>query len=92
MIISVQIPESIENRLKEEAAKRGHSLKGYIECLIVREALHPTMPAEPIVSTPSTFATYEEWSKAFREWVDSHAPVEHFVDDSRESIYAGRGE
>lgn len=31
----------------------------------------------------------EAWLKAFDAWVDSHAPVNHFVDDSRESIYSG---
>ena len=29
------------------------------------------------------------WLKALREWMDSHSPVSHFVDDSRESIYSG---
>lgn len=36
--------------------------------------------------------TPEEWIKDLREWSDSHPPVTHFVDDSRESIYEGRGE
>jgi hypothetical protein len=40
----------------------------------------------------SAFASYEEWSKAFREWGDSHPPVSNPADWSRESIYAGRGE
>ena len=31
----------------------------------------------------------DEWLKAFEAWVDSHKPVNHFVDDSRESIYSG---
>jgi hypothetical protein len=31
----------------------------------------------------------DEWLKAFDAWVDSHAPVNHFVDDSRDSIYTG---
>jgi hypothetical protein len=31
----------------------------------------------------------EDWLKALRAWMDSHAPVGHFVDDSRESIYSG---
>lgn len=29
----------------------------------------------------------QKLSDKFREWVDSHPPVNHFVDDSRESIY-----
>ena len=34
-------------------------------------------------------ATADAWLKAFHDWVDSHEPVGHFVDDSRESIYCG---
>lgn len=33
-------------------------------------------------------ATTEEWLRAFRDWVSSHAGRDYgFVDDSRESIY-----
>jgi len=38
------------------------------------------------------FTSAEEWSKAFREWARSHAKVDTLLDDTRESIYAGRGE
>ncbi len=31
----------------------------------------------------------DPWLKKFHDWVDSHKPVDHFVDDSRESIYSG---
>lgn len=34
----------------------------------------------------------DEWVADVRAWADSHPKVTHFVDDSRESIYAGRGE
>jgi hypothetical protein len=34
----------------------------------------------------------EAWSKALREWAASHAKREIEIDDSRDSIYAGRGE
>ena len=29
------------------------------------------------------------WLRALHDWIDSHKPVNHFVDDSRESIYSG---
>jgi len=35
---------------------------------------------------------YEEWVKWFRAWVDSHPKRDIEIDDSRETIYAGRGE
>ena len=34
----------------------------------------------------------DEWIADLKAWSDSHPPVHHFVDDSRESIYEGRGE
>jgi len=36
----------------------------------------------------TTFASHEEWSKALREWVESHPRRDTLADDSRESIYA----
>jgi hypothetical protein len=34
----------------------------------------------------------EAWIKAWRAWVDANKRYAPFVDDSRESIYEGRGE
>lgn len=34
----------------------------------------------------------EQWVADFMAWADSHPPVYHFVDDSRESIYEGCGD
>jgi hypothetical protein len=39
------------------------------------------------------FPSYEAWSKALREWADSHPKRDTLADDSRETIYAdGRDE
>jgi hypothetical protein len=92
MNVTLSLPEAIEQSLKEKAARSGQTLEGYLQALAVREALLPTPPPAPAISYPPGFSSREEWSKAFREWVASHRPVDHFVDDSRESIYAVRGE
>jgi hypothetical protein len=34
-------------------------------------------------------AAKDAWLKALHDWMESYAPVNHFVDDSRESIYSG---
>ena len=34
----------------------------------------------------------EEWIADFHAWAESHRHLPHEADDSRESIYAGRGE
>jgi hypothetical protein len=36
--------------------------------------------------------SYDEWSKAFREWLAGHQPRGTSADWSRDGIYAGRGE
>jgi hypothetical protein len=38
------------------------------------------------------YSSPEEWVRALREWAESHPKLDHIADDSRESIYAGRGE
>jgi hypothetical protein len=40
----------------------------------------------------SRYRSHEDWSKAFHDWVNSHRKLDRIADDSRESIYAGRGE
>ncbi len=35
-----------------------------------------------------SFPSYEEWSKALREWAESHPRRDTLADDSRETIYA----
>jgi hypothetical protein len=92
MYVTLNLPEAVEQRLRENAARNGQTLEEYLQALAVREALLPTPPPAPAISPPPGFMSRQEWSKAFREWVASHRPVDHFVDDSRESIYAGRGE
>ena len=34
----------------------------------------------------------EEWCERFERWARGHANVDHEADDSRDSIYEGRGE
>ena len=46
-------------------------------------------------STPSASSVKESpeaWAQRLQAWVDTHAPEATTMDDSRESIYAGRGE
>jgi len=38
------------------------------------------------------FSSREEWARAIKEWAESHPRIDKPADDSRESIYAGRGE
>jgi hypothetical protein len=50
---------------------------------LIERAITDQQPAE---------MPYAQWAAEFQAWTASHKPVCHFVDDSRESIYAGRDE
>jgi hypothetical protein len=58
------------------------------EIFALREAIDDRLRTEP----PNGELTPEEWVKDFRDWAESHRPLPHPADDSRDSIYEGRGE
>jgi hypothetical protein len=64
--------------LPEEAVQALESLVSFLR----------TGPAAGLPSYPSP----EEWHKALLEWAEGHPRRDTVADDSRESIYAGRGE
>jgi hypothetical protein len=41
---------------------------------------------------PPSFRSADEWSQALRAWGASHGRLDRLADDSRDSIYEGRGE
>ena len=86
MTLTLSFPPEVEARLRERAAAAGKDVES-----IVREAVDEKLAA---VATPTgpEGKSYEQWAAEFKAWIASHKPVSHFVDDSRESIYAGRGE
>jgi hypothetical protein len=84
--MTVQFSPDIEAKLRERARQTGTSVEQFVSDA-VKEALDRPAPA-----APQTLST-EHWLEAFDRWVESH-PIRPGVnlDDSRESIYAGRGE
>jgi hypothetical protein len=64
----------------DEILKHAGELAGHR--LIVTVVDSPT-------STQDTL-TPEEWATRLRQWAQSLPPVTHFVDDSRDAIYADR--
>lgn len=80
MPISIELSPEKENTLRQEAARRNVPINAYAKSL-----LEDNLP-EPRNGTH--FATSEEWTKAFEEWLASHRDITAVVlDDSRESIY-----
>jgi hypothetical protein len=89
MAVMLNLPAETERILKDKAEKAGLTLQRYLQGLAEREA---TLPSGTVPSPSSLSA--EEWSAAWRAWANSdrQLPSGLAIDDSRESIYAGRGE
>lgn len=67
--------------LSEEAVRA-------VELLVSQLRSPQRLPAER--GGIGSFASYEEWSKALREWAEGHKPLDRPADYSREGIYTDR--
>lgn len=86
MSAPVEIEPETAELLAAEARARGLSVDDYLRTLL--PATNGRSGETPLYRS----ATREEWVRAFREWAASHAVLSETADDSRESIYEGRGE
>lgn len=88
MTLNLRMSLETEARLKERAKKLGVE----VERLVVA-AVEATLATENNGASTSSGTSPEQWVAAWREWAASH-PIRSGVhlDDSRESIYSGRGE
>lgn len=83
MRISFDLPDHLADNLRRLAAFKKLTPDEYAQWLVVGSAESAVFPAE---------LTTEEWIAELKAWAASHKPLEHPADDSRESIYEGRGE
>lgn len=54
--------------------------------------LRDNLGPAPGFPRPVAVESSEEWARRLQAWVDSHPPRPNSIDDSRESLYSGRGE
>lgn len=85
MNLNVNVPKVIEERLKARAAASGKDVEAYV-LEVVRESLDRELPEQARSIDDATF------KKLLSEIQERHKNSPPDVDDSRESIYAGRGE
>jgi hypothetical protein len=86
MVVTIELKPEVEMQVLVQAATQGVSVESFLASVI--ESNLPVEDPEPFYKTASP----EEWSRAFSEWAASHSAIPTHVDDSRESIYEGRGE
>jgi hypothetical protein len=80
-----------EKHLRALAAQSGQTVEIFLGALAeaaVQQALNSPSPSQP----PLWQRSPEERVAALEAWAASHVDVTAIADDSRESIYAGRGE
>jgi hypothetical protein len=82
LALTLRLSDRARARLAEQAAQQGQDISAVASDLIEEAVTHPDPADMP----------YEQWVAAFKAWIGSHKAVGHYVDDSRESIYEGRGE
>jgi hypothetical protein len=82
LALKLHLTDQASERLAQRAAAAGKDVAAVASDLI-EQAVDTDSPND---------MPYEQWISEFRAWTSSHQPVGHFVDDSRESIYDGRGE
>jgi hypothetical protein len=78
-------PETAE-LLASQARALGLSVDDYLRTLL--PPVNGQGDEKPLYETASP----EEWTRAFHQWATSHKVLPVIADDSRESIYEGRGE
>ena len=84
--MTVKLSSELEARIRERAAASGQD----VEAFVLQAVAEKLADADSQTSTGSR--NHDEWKKKLQAWIDLHPIVTHFVDDGRESIYAGRGE
>jgi hypothetical protein len=86
MTITLSLPAETSQKLQERATETGKDV-----ATLIREAVDEKLSVPEDLTDPSGLP-YAQWKPAFDAWVGGRPAAGHFVDDSRESIYSGRGE
>ncbi len=91
MTVTFSLPPETEAKLRDRSIATGKDLP-----TLVREAVEEKLSAAN--GAKSTEMPYDRWSTEFTAWMSDVArrapmyPPGYVADDSRESIYEGRGE
>ena len=97
MTLHLELPTEIEQALRAHAEAAGQPIDAFVaECVAQRLAV-PEPPARevPVPETKHVARagrSQRQFAERLKAFIDLHPRLDTPVDDSRESIYAGRGE
>jgi uncharacterized protein (DUF1778 family) len=86
MTLELQLSAEAEAKIRAQAAATGQDTAAFV-LEAVSEKIADAESRQPIPTQDDT-----EWLRKLHAAIARHPVSTHFVDDSRESIYAGRGE
>ena len=82
------VQPEVLTRLAEHAQRAGKTINDLLnDMLDERECMTP----QKVDRTKAVDVTADEWARALRAWAATHPVGAALADDSRESIYEGRG-
>jgi hypothetical protein len=81
--LQLQLPLEYIDALRKHAAANGENIDAYVSQLVV-DSLQAEMEATRLTNTSQQ--SFGDWLQA---WAERHPKLDHEIDDSRESIYAG---
>ena len=84
MNLTLHLSPELEAKLREQAKAEGKAPEQ-----VAMKALEMQLESGPLAAATMSA---EQWVADIRSWATSHRSLPREVDDSRESIYAGRGE
>jgi uncharacterized protein (DUF1778 family) len=87
MNLQLTIPAEDEARLRERAAAAGKPVEEFVLDAVAEKLADSSAPK--VAATP---LRGKDWQREFDALLAAAPKVAHVVDDSRESIYEGRGE
>ncbi len=87
-MITVHLRPEIERLLQEKAVRHGQSLEALLQELAEQEAYR----IHSVASSAMEATSADLWISRWRSWAAGHPNSAVIADDSRESIYEGRGE
>jgi hypothetical protein len=88
MQLNISLPAEIETALRRRAAAAGQDVDTFVARVVTDEL---TDEIESAVTRPK-YRSHEEFKAKLDEIIQRHNVRNGNFDDSRESIYAGRGE
>jgi len=87
MTLNIPLTPETEAKLRQRAAEAGKDLAEF-----ARDALEEKLTSSDAALLEETPLSGQQRIAELLKWVAAHPPLGRVVDDSRESIYEGRGE